>query len=250
VWFAWFGVWPLLLLQGFEYLLEILAELVNGNGFVRDGRGRRRKEKELLEGTGIDAEFRSVGLHELLESLGRSREREDRQIALDERLNDGRDEVRGALETADYSIAAQLLPIVLGEVERGHAGPLRGGVVVGLFRVHAKRPTLIVLKRQGLIALNRSGGVTGPLRALLSIPVLRNRSARRPAGEGSGSRRRRYDSFRASIDNACSGRWWRRISFFLGKKLCSFLVGRGYLPQKGPGATGKGSAAAATGRRW
>ncbi|MGB5136878.1 MAG: hypothetical protein WBN89_17120 [Prochlorococcaceae cyanobacterium] len=173
VWFAWFCVWPLLLLQGFEYLLEILAELVNGNGLVRDRWGRWGKQKELLQGAGIDAEFRSVRLHELLESLGRSGERKDGQVTLDERLNDGRDEVRGALETADYGEAAQLLPIVLGEIERGHAGPLRGGVVVGLFRVHAKTPTLIVLKRQGLIALNRSGGVTGPLRALLSIPVLR-----------------------------------------------------------------------------
>jgi len=30
---------------------------------------------------------------------------------------------------------------------------------------------------------------------------------------------------RASIDNACSGRWWRRISFFLGKKAVLFSCG-------------------------
>jgi hypothetical protein len=32
-------------------------------------------------------------------------------------------------------------------------------------------------------------------------------------------------SLRASIDDACSGRWWGRISFSLGKKLLCFLPG-------------------------
>lgn len=30
---------------------------------------------------------------------------------------------------------------------------------------------------------------------------------------------------RASIDNACSGRWWRRMSFFLGEKALLFSLG-------------------------
>jgi hypothetical protein len=116
--FAWFGVWPLLLLQRIEHLLEILPELLNGDWFVRDGRGRSRKQKKLLQGARGDGEFRAVRLHVLLEPLGRSRESEDGQITLKDRLNDGRDQVRRTLETTDHSKATELLVIMLRDVKR------------------------------------------------------------------------------------------------------------------------------------
>jgi len=62
--------------------------------------------------------------------------------------------------------------------------------------------------------VKRNCGACDPLRSLMSIPVLRNKRARQPLGVRHEQGHRPHDSFRACIDNACSGRLVSRISFF------------------------------------
>jgi hypothetical protein len=45
----WFGGGPLFALQDSKHLLEILPELINGNGFLRNRRRRRSKKGKLFE---------------------------------------------------------------------------------------------------------------------------------------------------------------------------------------------------------